>query len=147
MTSISPPVPGSIIRYAYLWADEYESGQEEGLKDRPALVLALSVRTDQGETEVLVVAVTHSPPRSADNAVPLPDEEKKRLGLDDLPSWIVTTEGNAFFWPGPDIRPIPEPPAGRLIYGRISDALLTRVARSYLANRQRHLGRLVERTS
>jgi hypothetical protein len=147
MTGILPPAPGAIIRYAYLWADEHEGGQEEGRKDRPALVLALSVRTDQDETEVLVVAITHSPPRRAEDAVPLPDEEKKRLGLDDLPSWIVTTEGNAFFWPGPDIRPIPEPPAGRLIYGRISDALLTRVARSYIANLQRHVGRLVGRTS
>jgi hypothetical protein len=76
----------------------------------------LPVRTYQDETEVLVVAVTHSPLRSADDAVPLPDEEKKRLELDDQSFGIVKTESNAFFWPGPDIRPIPGPPAGQLIY-------------------------------
>ncbi len=37
------PEPGSVIRYAYLWADEQRRGREEGRKDRPVLVLAVSV--------------------------------------------------------------------------------------------------------
>lgn len=147
MSGKTAPLPGSVIRYAYLWADESTAGREEGRKDRPALVLALSVRSDDGETEVLVVAVTHTAPRSLDNGVELPRTEKTELGLDDQPSWIVTTEANTFIWPGPDIRPIPGAPAGQLIYGRVSDKLLSRVARSYLANRQRGTRRLVERTS
>ncbi len=112
-------------------------------------MLALAVRSDEGETELWVVAVTHTAPtpRAADDGIELPAAEKRQLGLDDLPSWIVTTEANAFIWPGPDIRPIPGAPPGQMIYGRISDKLLTRVARSFLANRQRGIGRIVERTN
>ena len=97
MSGNSAPSPGSVIRYAYLWADESASGREEGRKDRPALVLALAVRSDEDETELLVVAVTLMAPRAAEDGIVLP--EKRQLGLDDLPSWIVTTEGNAFIWP------------------------------------------------
>ena len=147
MSGNTAPSPGSVIRYAYLWADESASGREEGRKDRPALVLALAVRSDEDETELLVVAVTHTAPRSAEDGIELPAAEKRQLGLDDLPSWIVTTEANAFIWPRPDIRPIPGARPGQMIYGRISDKLLTRVARSFLANRQRGIGRIVERTN
>jgi hypothetical protein len=30
------------------------------------------------------------------------------MGLDDDPSWIVTTEINRFFWPGHDLRRVKE---------------------------------------
>lgn len=146
MSVSAPPTPGSVIRYAYLWAEEHRQGREEGRKDRPALVLALAVHKDDGETEVLVLAVTHSPPHSEDDAVALPDHDKRRLGLDDQASWIVTTEGNAFIWPGPDVRPVPEPPMGRFVYGQVTESVLTRVARSYLRNRERGLTTVVKRT-
>lgn len=36
------PEPGLVIRYAYLWRREQETGREKGTKDRPcAVVLAL----------------------------------------------------------------------------------------------------------
>jgi hypothetical protein len=110
------------------------------------LVLALAVRSEEGETEILAVAVTHIAPRSPEDGVELPEAEKRSLGLDDLRSWIVTTEGNAFIWPGPDIRPIPGAAAGQWVYGRISNSLLGRVARSYVAHRKRGIGRIVKRT-
>jgi len=141
----APPL-GSVIRYAYLWADESAAGREDAGKDRPALVLALAIHQDNGETEVLVLAVTHSPPRASNDAVDFPADEKRKLGLDQPPSWIVNTEANAFTWPGPDIRPIPSHAPGRFTYGCISNALLGRVARSYLANRQRGQAKPVQRT-
>jgi hypothetical protein len=146
MSGSQPPAPGSVIRYAYLWADEHAAGREDGRKDRPALVLALTVRLEGDGIQLLVLAVTQTPPRDPADAVPFPAMEKERLGLDDAPSWIVTTEGNAFLWPGPDIRPIPARPPGTLTYGQISLAMLRQVARSYLANRQRQRGRLIGRT-
>ena len=79
---LDPPQHGAIIRYAYLWADEHRLGREEAGKDRPPLVLALSVRSDEGKTEVLVLAVTHSPPEKSTDAVALPAEVKRRLRLD-----------------------------------------------------------------
>ena len=140
------PERGSIIRYAYLWADENAQGREEGRKDRPTLVLALSVKAQEGMTELLVLAITHTPPASAGDAVILPQDVKRSLGLDDAPSWIVTTEANAFLWPGPDIRPVPSRTPATMIYGRISDNLLRSVARSYLANREKQRNQLIRRT-
>jgi hypothetical protein len=104
---LAPPEPGSVIRYAYLWADEHARGREEARKERPTLVLALAVRNEGGQTEALVLAVTHTRPEHAGDAVALPPAVKRRLKLDDESSWIVTTEANAFTWPGPDVRPIP----------------------------------------
>lgn len=146
MSGKTAPSAGSVIRYSYLWAAESASGREEGQKDRPSLVLALAVRSEEGETEILAVAVTHTAPRSPEDGVELPEAEKRSLGLDELRSWIVTTEGNAFIWPGPDIRPIPGAATGQWVYGQISNSLLGRVARSYVANRKRGIGRIVKRT-
>jgi hypothetical protein len=147
MSGGAPPPPGSIIHCAYLWADEHEAGREEGRKDRPALVLALAVSTEAHETHVLVLAVTHMPPRDRRDAIPFPEAEKRRHGLDDIPAWIVTTEGNLFVWPGPDMRPIPGRPTSTRIYGQVSSALLQRLARAYRGNRERQRSRLVARTS
>jgi hypothetical protein len=140
------PERGSVIRYAYLWADQKARGQEEGEKDRPALVLAVSVKAVDGRTEVLVLAITHRPPAGPADSVAVPQEVKRRIGLDDAPAWIVTTEANAFVWPGPDIRPVPGRTPATLVYGHVPDRLLRRVARSYLANRDKQRRRLVPRS-
>jgi hypothetical protein len=140
------PERGSVIRYSYLWADEHARGREEGRKDRPALVLALSITEADGSTEVLVLAVTHTPPATATDAVPFPRDIKRHLGLDDDLSWIVTTEAIAFIWPGPDVRPVPDRTPTTLTYGRIPNGFLRQVARSYLANRDRQRSRLVPRS-
>ena len=52
-----------------------------------------------------MVPVTHSPPADKADAIEMPPALKAFLGLDDLPSWIVVSETNDFFWPGPDLRP------------------------------------------
>jgi hypothetical protein len=142
--NLDPPKPGAVIRYAYLWSDEQRRGREEARKDRPVLALAVAVRQDDGKTEVLVLAITHSPPTDAKAAVVLPAAVKRRLKLDAEASWIVTTEANAFVWPGPDLRPIPG--RGSVVYGRIPDDLLAEVARSYLANRTRQRTKMIRRT-
>jgi hypothetical protein len=144
--NLSAPERGSVIRYAYLWADENAAGREEGRKDRPVVVLALSIHERDGKTRLLVVPVTHSPIADPRDGVPVPENIKSRIGLDKEPAWIITTEANAFTWPGPDIRPIPRRRPRTIFYGRIPDGLLRQVARSYLANRERQQGRLVSRT-
>jgi hypothetical protein len=145
---LSLPLPerGSVIRYGYLWADESAAGQEEGRKDRPVLVLALSVNEQFGTTQLLVLAITHTPRADPDGAIPLPQAVKRRIGLDDAPAWIITTEANAFTWPGPDTRPVPGRRPRTVVYGRVPDSVLRQVARSFLANRERPRSRLVART-
>lgn len=99
------PEPADVLSYAYLWADEAEKGQEEGLKDRPVVVVV--ARIAKGErTELLVAPVTHREPQAGEG-VEIPSPVKRHLGLDQDRSWIITTELNRFIWPGPDIRLVP----------------------------------------
>jgi hypothetical protein len=145
LTASLPP-RGSVIRYGYLWAREHARGIAEGQKDRPSLVLALSIIEADKRARVYAAAITHSPPRESAGAVEMPLTVKRMLGLDAEPAWIVTTEVNSFVWPGPDIRPIPGRPPGTLIYGRIPDELLEKTIRSFLENRKRLRTKIVTRS-
>lgn len=116
------PVPGLVVSYAYLWRDQQDQGHEEGVKDRPCVVV-LAVNQEDGERVVTVAPITHAPPRYPKDAVELPTATKRRLGLDDARSWIVATEMNRFLWPGPDLRPIPRRP-GVFAYGSLPRQLM-----------------------
>jgi hypothetical protein len=80
---IPTPEPGLVISYAYLWDYEAESGQDEGLKDRPCVIALAVERQPDGETLVTVLPVTHRPPDNAAAAVELPPAVKRHLSLDD----------------------------------------------------------------
>ncbi len=99
------PLPGLVMHYSYLWQDEHRRGQEEGTKNRPC-VLVLAVTSEGGEPVVMAAPVTHTPPRTAEEAVEIPATTKNRLGLDEGRSWIVVTEINRFVWPGVDLLPV-----------------------------------------
>jgi hypothetical protein len=114
------PLPGLVIRYAYLWRDEARGGRDEASKDRPCVVV-LAVHDVEGRRVVTVAPLTHSPPRTAGEAVEAPAATKRRLGLDDARSWIIVSEVNQFVWPGPDLRPVE---AGTWAYGFIPGSLL-----------------------
>ncbi|MEZ5910604.1 MAG: hypothetical protein R3D31_17545 [Hyphomicrobiaceae bacterium] len=101
--SLPTPVAGLVINYSYLWRHEHLRGFDEGSKNRPAAVVLVLVKGLQ--LHVTVLGITHTPPRDPADAVSLPPSAKKSLGLDDQPSWIVTTEANTFTWPGHDLRP------------------------------------------
>jgi hypothetical protein len=88
-----------------LWAREAAEGQEEGLKDRPTVVMVVAAVEKLGRTQVLVAPITHSEPSSFADGIEIPPSVKRHLGLDRERSWIVLTELNRFYWPGPDIRP------------------------------------------
>jgi len=120
------PTPGLVISYAYLWWDQARRGQEEGIKDRPCVVV-LAVRQEEGERIVTVAPISHAPPRDLKDGVELPAETKRRLGLDDQRSWIITSELNRFAWPGPDLRPISQSRPGEFAYGGIPRKLMQRL--------------------
>ena len=132
------PEPGLVIGYAYLWHSEYEQGRQEGVKDRPC-VLVLATKDEDGETVVTVVPVTHTPPSLPDEAVEIPLPTKRRLGLDTERSWIVVNEINRFAWPGPDLRPVSRAEAERFDYGLLPPSVFRQVRdRLFLcAKRQR----------
>jgi hypothetical protein len=139
------PEPGLVIRYAYLWHREHVEGREEGSKDRPcAIIVALA--DDDGGARVTVLPITHAPPADPATAIALPDETKKRLGLDSERAWILLSEGNEFLWPGPDLRPVPgsNPPA--IAYGFLPPRLFNVVRTRFVALARERRSRRVPRT-
>jgi hypothetical protein len=125
--AVPTPERGLVISYAYLWQSEYEQGREEGVKDRPC-VIVLVVEDSAGKPFVTVAPVTHSAPGNPAAAVEIPLATKQRLGLDDSRSWVLVSEGNRFIWPGPDLRPITP---GRFDYGFLPPALFDRIKRQF----------------
>lgn len=130
--ALPDPHPGLVVRYAYLWAREHATGQEDGVKDRPcAIVIARQVM--EGRSLVTVVPVTHTPPSVAEEALEIPPQIKRLLGLDDLPSWIVLTEVNDFLWPGPDLAQIPHSDPVRFAYGVLPPGFFQKLRDQLLA--------------
>lgn len=130
--SLPPPEPGLVIRYSYLWAREHDDGREEGIKDRLCAVV-VAATNEAGKTRVTVLPVTHSSPVDLAAAVEIPYETKIRLGLDSERSWIVLEEGNEFFWPRPDLRPIPGANLETAIYGFLPPRFFNTVRARYSA--------------
>jgi len=112
-----------VLCFAYLWAREAATGQEEGLKDRPVVVVLATQETGD-RLRVLVAPVTHSAPDDAATAIEIPTTVKRDLGLDRERSWIMTNEINSFRWQGPDVRVLDD---GTPFYGAVPDWLFLRV--------------------
>jgi len=83
--AIPAPERGLVVCYAYVWHSEYLRGREEGVKDRPC-VIVLAIEEDDGVCVVTVAPVTHSEPANQDDAVEIPLPTKRRLGLDSTRS-------------------------------------------------------------
>ena len=143
MASVSwpEPKPGLVIRYSYLWAGEAAEGRDDGVKDRPCAVV-LVVKDDDRRTRVRVLPVTHSPPPDPKNAMEIPAETKRRLGLDVFKSWIVLNEANDFSWPGPDLRPAVQGDLHTVVYGTLPPMFFQALKKRLASQR----GRLVRRS-
>jgi uncharacterized protein YifN (PemK superfamily) len=102
------PVPepqlGLVVSYAYLWHHEHRAGREEGVKDRPC-VIVMAVGRPEGQL-VRVIPITNRLSDDGTTAVEMPAAVKRHLGLDAERSWIVIDELSEFIWPGYDLRPV-----------------------------------------
>lgn len=116
MASDELPIAGTVIRYAFLWSSEHRDGLEAGRKDRPA-VLVIARKPQDGSC--IVVPITHREPEGRSVGVEVPEAIRRTLGLDDRRQWIIVSEGNAFVWPGPDLRDIPDHDPPTVIYGTV----------------------------
>lgn len=124
------PAPGLVIRYDYVWSRESARGRTQG-KDRPACIV---VATDNEATpqHVVLVPITHSPPRKGDVGVEIPPKVRRAIGLDDEPAWIIVSDHNVDAWPSPGLAPVPGK-SGVYAYGFIPRALFIQVKAEFLA--------------
>jgi hypothetical protein len=132
--AIPVPAPGLVISYSYLWYDQRQVGAEEGRKARPCAIVVVAADED-GDMRIYVAPITHSRPLDP-HAVELPQAIKKRLGLDDAQSWIVTNELNRFVWPGYDLRPIARDKPEVFAWGFLPTEIFAAVKRGIAAHRR-----------
>lgn len=145
--SLPKPQPGLVIRYSYLWHGEFLEGREEGQKDRPcAIVLAVECPSRTGRPSVVVLPITHTPPQDSALAVEVPQPTKNRLGLDFERSWIILSESNEFFWPGPDLRRSKGKDDMSVAYGLLPPAFYTEIKRRFIALAEASKSVVVRRT-
>ena len=141
--SSPPPRPGDVIEYSYLWRHETAAGQEEGIKSRPCLVLALEQQAERWF--VYVVPATSTRPRKG--GIELPGATANRIGLRTIPCWIVALETNRFAWPGPNLRPVPGTRRDPFwMSGAVSGSFHAFVAAAHLKWRQIDRGAVVSRS-
>jgi hypothetical protein len=127
------PEIGLVIGYSYLWKSEAEQGQTEGVKTRPCAII-LTVQTKEKDQLVTLVPITHTPPHTPDDAIEIPHNTKRRLGLDGERSWVVISEVNRFFWPGPDLRPINRDQPDTFVYGSLPPSLFRTIRDKLIAH-------------
>lgn len=80
--ALPEPERGLVISYAYLWHREDRTGREEGVKNRPCVIVFAAERRGDIGILVRVVPITHSTPSDPSIALELPAPVKRHLGLD-----------------------------------------------------------------
>lgn len=133
--TLPSPVPGLVIRHAFLWSHEVARGQREAAKSRPCAIVVAAAEAASGATRVTVAPITHSPPDDKTACVELPAAIAHHLGLDDDRQWLRFDELNYFDWPGFDLSPIPGA-GGRYEYGMLPSRFFERM-RVAILNRVR----------
>lgn len=106
----------------------------------------MTVLDEAGDTTVMVLPITHSPPANPADAIQIPAITTSRLGLDGERSWIVMTEANQFVWPGPDLRPISGRDRSTVGYGSLPPRFFAHVRDAFLERDQREKIGRVKRT-
>ena len=136
------PKPGLVLRYDYLWSDEAAAGRDQG-KDRPACLVAASDSTPN-PSFVVILPITHTPPRGATVGVEIPAKVKQALGLDSATSWVIVSEYKVDEWPTAGLAPLPGRP-GNFAYGFIPPRLFATVKARFLELSDRGRSRAVQR--
>lgn len=93
--ALEPPPQGSVIYYPYLWAAQRDAGETEGRKSRPACLLLRVRDSKSGFHHLFLLGISSQPPQLDENALEIPDIERRRAGLTRYPrAWIVVNEYN-----------------------------------------------------
>lgn len=87
------PIAGDVWRYGYLWRWQHERGETAGRKPRPVAIVAVLVER-RAATNLFLLPITSSLPDQARFAIEIPQIERRRAGLDDIPLWIIIDEYN-----------------------------------------------------
>lgn len=88
------PVAGDIWNYPFLWARQAARGETAGRKERPC-ALALVQRKHNGETQIVLLAITGQQPMIGQLGLEVPETERFRAGLSRAKRlWVMLDEYN-----------------------------------------------------
>jgi hypothetical protein len=116
--------PGLVVRYEYLWHRRSIAGGGGATtadKDHPACVVATFRRQGRPEDFVVYLPISHTPPSGEEAGIELPDEVKRKAGLDGGRQWVLYSEYNLDTWPT-ELRQIPNRP-GVFHYGHLPPSM------------------------
>jgi len=130
--TLPAPQPGLIIRYSYLWAKDAAQGREEGTKERPATVVLVVKEAIASSPRVCVLPITHTRPGKGIEAVEVPPEVARKVGLDAARSWVILSEFNEFLWPGFDLALVPGRNPPTVAYGFLTPGFFAKVRDQWL---------------
>jgi len=131
--SLPTPLPGLVIRYRYLWADDAASGAEEGDKERPAAIVMAVDPPGATAPRVFVLPITHAAPARHTEAMEIPASVCRSAGLDAGRTWVILSEFNEFVWPGFDLAIVPGRVPRTVAYGFLTSGFFTRLRERWLA--------------
>lgn len=130
--SLPKPLPGLVVRYNYLWADDAAKGGEEGDKERPAVVVMAVGTSGTDEARVYVLPITHTAPVKGVEALEIPATVCRSANLDAARSWVVLSEFNEFVWPGFDLAVVPGRTPRTVAYGFLTLGFFARMRDRWL---------------
>lgn len=86
---------GDIVLYPYRWADEAAANRApDGEKDRPCCIV-VAYEHANGQTELLLAAISSKPPLDGQVALEVPEIERRRGGLGKYDrAWVYVDEMN-----------------------------------------------------
>lgn len=136
------PQPGLVFRYDYLWADEAAAGHDRS-KDRPACLIAASDELASPRF-VVILPITHTPPRGKTIGIEIPPRVRRAIRLDDAPAWVIVSEHNVDTWPNSGLTPIPGR-VGLYSYGFIPPGLFADIKARFLTLAKQSRSKRVKR--
>jgi hypothetical protein len=135
---------GLVVRYEYQWHRRAAAGADGADKDHPACVVATFRRQGRPEDFVIYLPISHTPPAGDEEGIELPDDVKRKTGLDSRRQWILVSEYNLDTWPA-DLRQIPYR-QGVFHYGHLPPSMFRTVIRRFWDRYQDRRLRQVNRT-
>ena len=119
-----------MVRYEYLWASEELQGYAEAEKVRPCAVVVAIQAKDEAPVQAMLCGITHTEPRPPSEGVEIPADVKHSLGLDEKPSWVITSEVNTVNWSD---RRFVRAPSGNWEYGELPREIMEQVRDQMMA--------------
>jgi hypothetical protein len=118
-----------VVRYEYQWHRRSAAGATGADKDHPACVVVTFRRQGRPEDFVIYLPISHTQPTSDEASdeddIELPDDVKRKAGLDSRRQWILVSEYNLDTWPT-ELRQIPRRP-GVFHYGHLPPSMFRTV--------------------